>query len=212
MFGQHHPFGRHGRNARDHDSDHLIFDGPADRAAWEDGEEHRGRRGRGMRDGGPGRRFGHGGRFFENGMLRHIILALIAEEPRHGYDLIKDLEERTGGAYKASAGVVYPSLTLLEETGQIEVISTEGNKKLYAITDDGRNTVAKHKEDVEAILARFSEMRANRPIESDPRLVRAVENLRLALRLKFNDGELDDQRLSALSTLLDETARRIEEI
>ena len=145
-------------------------------------------------------------------MLRHVILALIAEAPRHGYDLIKDLEERTGGAYKASAGVVYPTLTLLEETGQIEVIDASANKKLYGITEDGKAAVAQHRDVVEAILARFEEVRAEQPAERDPRLIRAIENLRLAFNLKIGGAALDEARIAALASLLDDVAKRIEKI
>ena len=72
--------------------------------------------------------------------MKHVILALIAEKPRHGYELIKDIEERLGGAYAPSPGVVYPMLTMLEELGQVSLESAEGGKKLYAITDAGKRT------------------------------------------------------------------------
>ena len=84
-----------------------------------------------------GRR-GRGGRFFDQGDLRLVILALLAEQPRHGYEIIKAIEERLGGAYAPSPGVVYPTLTWLEELGYAEVQSAQGNRKLYAITAEGR--------------------------------------------------------------------------
>lgn len=150
------------------------------------------------------------GRLFENGMLRLILLALVVETPRHGYELIKDIEERTGGAYCPSAGVIYPTLTLLEETGQISVLDTEGSKKLYAITDAGRATVAENRAAIDAVFARFAELGAEHRADRDPRLVRAVENLRMALRLKTADSEIGTDRITALAALLDETARKIE--
>lgn len=153
-------------------------------------------------------RFGRGGRFFENGMLRLVILALIAETPRHGYELIKDIEERTGGAYAPSPGVVYPTLTLLEETGEIEAAASEGNKRLFSITDKGRATVEENRAAIDAVLARFAE--ANRQPTRNPRLVRAVENLRLALRLKAEGSEMDADTIGRLADLLDDTARKIE--
>ena len=99
-----------------------------------------------------GRRFAHGfgrhggggmrGRFFDSGELRLVMLALIAEKPRHGYDLIKDIEERLAGAYAPSPGVVYPTLTMLEDMG-LAVVSPEANgRKLYALTEEGRQMVA----------------------------------------------------------------------
>ena len=71
---------------------------------------------------------------FEGGELRLVILLLLESEPRHGYDIIREIETRTGGAYAPSPGIVYPTLTLLEELGQVAVQATEGAKKLYAIT------------------------------------------------------------------------------
>jgi DNA-binding PadR family transcriptional regulator len=104
------------------------------------GERHRGRHGgfdgpmghhdRGFRGGGRERQF-------DNGELRFVILQLIAEKPSYGYELIKAIEERLSGAYAPSPGVVYPTLTMLEEEGYATVSSTEGNKKLYAATDRG---------------------------------------------------------------------------
>src|ERR687883_295107 len=76
-----------------------------------------------------GGRFGLG-RFFAHGDLRLVILHLIAEKPRHGYEIIKAIEERVAGAYSPSPGVIYPGLTLLEELGYVTV-STEGGKKLH---------------------------------------------------------------------------------
>lgn len=163
--------------------------------------------------GGPGAPFGgrggRGGRFFEHGALRLVVLALIAEKPAHGYELIKQIEEKVGGAYTPSAGVVYPTLTLLEETGLIEVAAAEGNKKLYAVTEAGRETIAANRAQIDAMFARIGEAGRERRGGRDPRLVRAVENLRLALHLKL-DGDLDETRIAALAALLDETVGRIE--
>ena len=161
--------------------------------------------------GGPGGR-GRGGRFFEHGGLKLVVLALIAERPRHGYEIIKDIEERMGGAYAPSAGVVYPTLTLLEETGQIEVASSEGNKKLYRVTDAGRASLEGNRAQVDAMLARMTETGAARRGDRDPRIVRAVENLRLALRLKLSSGPLSDGEISALVKVLDDTASYVEKL
>src|ERR1700675_2677186 len=74
------------------------------------------------------------GRIFDQGDLRFVILRLIAEKPRHGYEIIKDIEDRLAGSYSPSPGVIYPTLTLLEELGYASVTASEGGKKLYAIT------------------------------------------------------------------------------
>jgi hypothetical protein len=73
------------------------------------------------------------GRLFASGDLRFLLLELIAEKPRHGYELIKAIEEKLGGAYSPSPGVIYPMLTLLEETG-LATVTNEGTRKLYSIT------------------------------------------------------------------------------
>jgi DNA-binding PadR family transcriptional regulator len=95
------------------------------------------------------------GRFVGDGELRLIVLALLAEGPRHGYDLIKAMEERSSGFYSPSPGVIYPTLTFLEEAGHASS-AAEGNKKVFAITDSGRTYLAENKEAAEAILARIS--------------------------------------------------------
>ncbi|MGO4133427.1 PadR family transcriptional regulator [Rhizobium brockwellii] len=84
------------------------------------------------------------GRKFAAGDLQLVILALLAEQPRHGYELIKILEERSGGFYVPSPGVIYPALTYLEETGLAEV-EAEGTKKLYRITETGRDRVEENR-------------------------------------------------------------------
>jgi len=141
-----------------------------DRSAWLDGREAwireamgigRGRGfGRGFGGdegeggwGGMGGRF-RGGRVFGPGDLRLILLALIAEQPRHGYELIRTIEEMFDGAYAPSPGAVYPTLTLLEELGHASVEAGDG-KKLYSITDAGKAFLAENKDAVDAVMERM---------------------------------------------------------
>lgn len=98
--------------------------------------------------GGGGFRFG---RMLRDGDLRLIALALIEQEPRHGYDIIKALEERSGGFYSPSPGVVYPTLTFLEEAGYVTAAS-EGNKKVYSISEAGKAHLDENRETVAAIF------------------------------------------------------------
>jgi DNA-binding PadR family transcriptional regulator len=129
-------------------------------------------------------------RMLAQGDLRLLALALIAEQPRHGYDIIKQLEERTSGWYSPSPGIVYPTLTYLEEAGYL-TSQADGAKKLYTITDEGRSYLEENRAFVEAILdrlasigrkadhlrRRFGEEEEGR--QSTPTLVRAaLENLR----------------------------------
>lgn len=160
--------------------------------------------------GGFGRHRGGGlGRLFAHGDLRHVVLYLIAEKPRHGYEIIKAIEELTGGAYSPSPGTVYPTLTLLEEQGLSTVETTEGNKKLHSITPEGAAQLEPHKPVVEAMLNHIrgeSERRGG----PSPRVVRAIENLRMALHMKWREGGLSEERIELIVEALDEATREIE--
>jgi DNA-binding PadR family transcriptional regulator len=92
------------------------------------------------------------GRMLASGDLRLIALYLIEQQPRHGYDLIKAIEEKSGGFYSPSPGIVYPALTFLEEAGYV-TSQSEGNKKLYTITPEGRTHLADNREAIETTLS-----------------------------------------------------------
>jgi DNA-binding PadR family transcriptional regulator len=119
-----------------------------------------GRRGRffgGMRMGGPGMRGMRIAKMLAAGDLQLIILALLSEKPRHGYEIIKQVEEHSSGAYAPSPGMVYPSLTYLEEMGYA-TSETDGAKKLYSITEAGTKYLNDNRAGVEETLdqlARF---------------------------------------------------------
>ena len=148
------------------------------------------------------------GRLFASGDLRFLLLELIAEKPRHGYELIKAIEEKLGGAYSPSPGIIYPMLTLLEETGLATVIE-EGTRKLYSITDEGRKSLEENHAAVEAILERMAAVGgAARPTERDPQIMRAIQNLRMALGLRA--GALTPEQRSRIVEIIDAAAREIE--
>ena len=90
--------------------------------------------GRGKSRGGP---FG-GARMFDQGHLKFVILRLLAEKPRHGYEIIKEIEDRFGGMYSPSPGTVYPTLTMLEDLGYARARPEESGKEIYEITEEGR--------------------------------------------------------------------------
>lgn len=108
--------------------------------------------------GGPRRRgpFGRG-RMFEQGDLKLVILQLLEEKPRHGYEIIKELEERSNGRYTPSAGTIYPTLTMLEDLGYAEVKPEESGKKVYEITDAGRAHLKENQPAVDEIFDRVSQ-------------------------------------------------------
>jgi DNA-binding PadR family transcriptional regulator len=105
--------------------------------------------------GGPGRsrRRQH---MFEAGEMKYVILRLVKEKPRHGYEIIKALEERMAGCYTPSAGSVYPTLQLLEDQGFVRVVETEG-KKVYHITPEGEAFLEENQVTLDDILGRVRE-------------------------------------------------------
>jgi DNA-binding PadR family transcriptional regulator len=157
-----------------------------------------------------GRRCGPGGRlgrFLEHGDLRLLVLDLLNQQPRHGYDIIKAIEELTGGAYAPSPGVIYPTLTMLEELGQTEA-TAEGNKKLYNITAAGREALAQSQTGLDAIRARLNTTPTR---EAAMPVMRAMENLKTALRLKLGGGSVTPETVRNIADALDQAVRKIEE-
>lgn len=160
---------------------------------------------------GRGHRHGrHGGRkrLFEQGDLRWAALALIAEKPRHGYELIKAIEEASGGAYAPSPGVIYPTLTLLEELGYAKVEAGDG-KKLYSITPEGTAVLEAHKAEVDALFSLLAETRA-RHARPAPEIHRAWENLRTALNVRVGAAAMNAEQVRAVTAALDAAAATIE--
>ncbi len=103
--------------------------------------------------GGPRRRWRQ--QIFESGEVKYVILRLLKEKPRHGYEIIKALEEKMGGWYTPSAGTVYPTLQLLEDQGYVRAVESEG-KKVYHITTEGEAFLEEHRDVLDDILERVS--------------------------------------------------------
>lgn len=170
---------------------------------------HFGRHGWGGRSGHHGERHGRRfGRFFDHGDLRPVVLALIEIEPRHGYELIKELEDRTGGAYRPSPGVVYPTLSLLEDEGRIRQAGGETGRKLYEITDEGRAELDADRTTVEALFARMEDA-ARHANPGRPRIGRAMMNLGMALRARMS-RPVSPEELDRIVAMIDDTAAAIE--
>jgi len=151
-------------------------------------------------------------RMFDSGELRLVLLKLIADEPRHGYDLIRQIEELTGGAYAPSPGVIYPTLTLLDDMGQIEAQQSVGAKKLFAITADGQAELDASKGVVDALIARLAAVGAERQRTDSASVRRAMGNLKQVLLNRLGQRDLDDATLQAVVALIDEAARKIERL
>ena len=160
---------------------------------------------------GLGRREHRRERVFEQGDLKLLLLMLIAEKPRHGYELIKAVEEAVGGAYSPSPGVVYPTLTLLEDLGYAQPTEAEGGKKLFAITPEGQAQLDSQAEAIASLRARIEQVATASRGRDAPQLVRAMENLRTALRLRLSRGPLSESQIEALAAALDAAARAVEQ-
>ena len=124
-------------------------------------------------------------RLFAHGDLRLLALHLIGARPRHGYEIIKEIEEMTGGAYSPSPGVIYPTLTWLEELGHVSVAVSEGTKKLHAITAEGRAHLDVYRPTLDALLARIQPLQAANTGAAAPRIATALENLQHALKSRL---------------------------
>jgi len=183
---------------------------------------HRGGRGFGHAFGhgfGGGRRGGGGRgergerrRMFDGGELRLVLLKLIADEPRHGYDLIRQIEELTGGSYAPSPGVIYPTLTMLDDMGLIEAQQSDGAKKLFAITDAGRAELDANSEIVEAALTRLTAVGEETQRTDSASVRRAMGNLRQVLMNRLGDRDLDNAALHDIVAMIDEAAQKIERL
>ena len=181
------------------------------------GERHFGRHGgwgswEGFRG---GRGFGGFGgdreRLFDSGELRLVILNLVAEKPSYGYEIIKAIEERLSGGYAPSPGVVYPTLTLLEEEGYATVSSAEGSKKLYTVTELGAEYLKTNQATVKAIFGRMEQAGKAFGRGRSPQIMRAVANLMFALKMRAGQGNLSPEQIRKIAEAIDAAARVIDE-
>ena len=167
---------------------------------------------------GRGRERGFGGgfggdreRLFDNGELRLVILQLVAEKPSYGYEIIKAIEERLSGGYAPSPGVVYPTLTLLEEEGYA-VSSTEGSKKLYTVTEQGAEYLKTNQATVKAIFGRMEQAGKVFGRGRSPQIMRALMNLKFALKIRASQGNLSPEQTRKITEAIDAAAKVISEV
>ena len=183
------------------------FGGRHGRGFDEDGFDGR----RGGRPDGAGRRMGgRGRRMFDQGDLRLVVLFLIGEMPRHGYELIREIEARTGGLYAPSPGVIYPTLTLLEELGFITQQVSDGARKLFAISDAGSAELAREAQTVAMLVKRMAATGSD-TADGAP-VFRAIHNLKMAVRGRLMRAGTDQETILAAAALLDEAAAKIERL
>lgn len=173
--------------------------------------------------GGP---FGHGGpdgkrgrgrdgerrRMFESGELRLVLLKLISEQPRHGYDLIREIENLSGGAYAPSPGVVYPTMTLLIDMGLAEEQQTDGARKLLSITPDGIIHLQDNAQALEVAMARLTALaKVTERTDSGP-VRRAIHSLRTAIHERLSQEGVSRETQLEVARILDEATSKIERL
>lgn len=171
---------------------------------------------------GPGRQDANftRGRKFSSDELQLMLLALLAQRPSHGYELVKELHSRSGGYWSPSPGMVYPALTYIQELGYASV-TTESNKKSYALLPPGLACLAEHREEAEELLAGLTHMARKmkyiqNAIASDndsttddgwlPEFVNARLALKRALLLKSTAGRQEQKRIARI---LEQATRQI---
>jgi DNA-binding PadR family transcriptional regulator len=159
-----------------------------------------------------GREFGQGReRMFDAGEIRLVILRLLSSEPSYGYQLIKTMEARLGGGYTPSAGVVYPTLTMLEEEGLIAATQTEG-KKVYSVTEEGLKYLEANKERVGQLFERLEETGRGFRRGRSPELMKAFMDLRGAVMSKVWRRNATPEQIKKIAEAIHAAAKVIDEL
>jgi DNA-binding PadR family transcriptional regulator len=138
-----------------------------------------------------------------------LILHLISETPRHGYEIIKMIEAESSGAHSPSPGIIYPTLTMLEEMG-LAAVEAQGTRKLYTITKEGKKDLEGNRGLVNGMLARMKEAGERHVHDRPAPIMRAMENLKLVLRMR--SGELSAKQLETVTDIIDTAAKQIERL
>ena len=150
-----------------------------------------------------------GSRFFGHGDLKLVILSLLEERPRHGYDIIKAIEERSGGMYQPSAGTVYPTLTLLEEMGFARSVPDDGGKRVYEITESGRQHLTENRHTVNDIFSRIARTGAGLTSDAMQEMNRAFGRLARATYSQASHRLDDHDFLRGVAKILTDAAAAV---
>ena len=162
--------------------------------------------------GGFGRGFGGGReRLFDAGDIKLVILKLLSEEPSYGYQLIKTMEQRLSGGYTPSAGVIYPTLTMLEEEG-LAAASSENNKKVYSVTPEGMQYLETNKERIEQLFERLEETGRGFERGRSPELLKAFMNLRGSVVARLSRTSVTPEQICKIKEAIDAAAKSIDEL
>jgi DNA-binding PadR family transcriptional regulator len=207
----------------EHHPRHRRMHGCADREAGPDGfgRSFGGRHGPGGRDGGlrggpfgggPGGGRGGRRRLFSGDELKLILLKLIADTPRHGYDLIREIGTLTGDAYAPSPGMVYPTLTLLADMDLIAEQPGETSRKLFAITEAGTAYLAENQDVVVEVMERLGALAQKAERTHGAPIRRAMHNLGIAIRSRLEKEGVESGTMFDVAALIDEAASKIERL
>ncbi|MCG8159175.1 PadR family transcriptional regulator [Brenneria goodwinii] len=190
-----------------------------DRAEGREQKTERGHeqgRGHGRRGHGLGEE-GHGAmhrrqRLFAHGELRLVALDLLAQNPSHGYELIKAIESLTENHYAPSPGVLYPTLDFLQEQNLIAITDELNGRKKFDITDEGRQYLEQRKEELQQILERIKARIAGMALRQHPEMKRALDNIKSVLDLKVNRENTNEETLKKIIGIIDNAAAEIAQI
>lgn len=159
-----------------------------------------------------GRGLGRSGRrMFGAGGVKLAVLKLLSEQPAHGYQLIKGMEQRLAGGYTPSAGAIYPTLSMLEDEGLIEAVVQE-NRKIYSVTAEGNQFLESNKARVEAIFANLEEAGRGFARGRSPELMRALANLRGAVAARVSRGKATQDQIGKMAAAIDQAAKTIDDL
>jgi len=171
---------------------------------------------RGFRDfrrgGGFDPRMGGRERLFDSGDIRFVVLKLLAEQPSYGYQLMKTMEERLAGGYTPSAGVIYPTLTMLEEEGLATAATSEGNRKVYSVTPQGLEYLKANKDRVDELFERLEETGRGYRHGRSPELMKAMHNLRGAILARVFRGNATPEQIARITEAVNAAAKAIDEL
>ena len=159
-----------------------------------------------------GHRSGGRRKLFDGAALKLILLRLIEQEPRHGYDLIREIEALSGGVYAPSPGVIYPTLTLLAEMGLIEEVVAQGSRKQFTITAAGSVHLAENHDMVEQVMDRLGRLGSDERAADHAPVARALENLQSVLRHRLMRADTSVNSIHDAAALIDDAAQKIERL
>jgi DNA-binding PadR family transcriptional regulator len=145
----------------------------------------------------------------ERGEVRYLVLSAIANQPRHGYEIIQTIEERSRGQYRPSPGVIYPTLQMLEELGHVTVVESEG-RKAYAITDAGRHDLEANEDAVRDFYDRFGDEPWEQYAEDFGEMMKRIGRLLRAFKRGSRGGHLSPEVMAKIREALDEALAKIE--